>query len=264
MYVPPATLIDNAAIVVVGKVSKIDPTAPPDTEFAIIDVREVLKGDPNIKSVKLMQPALKARLSHRVTVSAGEQGVFILNKIPEPDAYRFGHPSQVVVFNEQTEKEVVASYRKLVEERLKLPTGKPVNGLAARAEVIRERGRIGVRFSIKNVSDKPITICTWIGGQPLQVQWTGPDGKAIESKHYDWMKSARIRGVVKEDFVTIAPGGIVFMGPHGSAMEDFVFNLPDGESKIVVSYSNKNDGANFKIEGVWTGAAASNEVVVKK
>ncbi len=266
IYIPPAVLIDKADIVVVGKVSKIDDTgAGEGREFAIIDVREVLKGDPKLKSVRQLQRALKgARLSHRVSVHLGEQGIFILNKVPGTDAYRIGHPSQVVVFSDKNEKEVLASYKKLVEERLKLVGGKEVNGLVARAEAVKEGGQWIVRFSLKNVSDKPITICAWIGGRHLEVKWIGPDGKAIESKIYDWMKAARIRGLAREDFVTIAPGGVIFIGAHGIAHNGIAFDLPEGESKITISYVNKADGKEFKIGGVWTGKATSNEITVKR
>lgn len=265
-YVAPAVLIDKADIVVIGKVSKIDDMgAGPNQEFAIVDVREVLKGDLKLKSVKQLQPALKgARLSHRVSVNLGEQGIFILNKVPNADAYRIGHPSQVVVFSEKNEKEVVAAYKKLVEDRLKVQGGKEVNGLIARAEVTKEGGQTLVRFALKNVSDKPVTICTWIGGRQLEVKWTGPDGKAIESNHYDWMKAARIRGLAKEDFVAIPPSGVVFFGPRGASDNTFHFPVPMGESKITISYVNMADGKNFMIDGVWTGTVVSNEISIKK
>jgi hypothetical protein len=265
-YIPPAVLIDRADIVVIGRVSRIDDRgAAQGQEFAIIDIREVLKGDPKLKSVKQLQPALKgARLSHRVSVNLGEQGIFILNKITGADAYRIGHPSQVVVFNEKNEKEVVAAYKKLVDDRIKFAGGKEVNGLVARAEVVKDGGQTTVRFALKNASDRPVTICTWIGGRPMEVKWTGPDGKAIESNHYDWMKAARIRAMSKEDFVGIPAGGVMFFGPRGASDNSFTFNLPEGASRITISYTNKADGKEFKIDGVWTGTVASNELVLKK
>lgn len=265
-YVPPAVLIDKADIVVIGKVSKIDDTgAGANQEFAIIDVREVLKGDPKLKSVKQLQPALKgARLSHRVSVNLDEQGIFILNKVPNVDAYRIGHPSQVIVFTDKNEKEVLALYRKIVEERTKFEGGKEVKGLVGRSEIVKQGGQTLVRFALKNVGDKPITICTWIGGRQMEVKWTGPDGKAIESDHYEWMKAARIRGLTKEDFATIPPGGVQFFGPRGATDNGFAFKLPEGESKITLSYTNKEDGKQFKVEGVWTGTVTANEISIKK
>lgn len=265
-YIPPAKLIDRSDIVVIGKVTKIDDTgAGNGQEFAIVQISEVLKGDPKLKSVKQLQPALKgARLSHRVSVNLGEQGIFILNKIPGTGSYRIGHPSQVVVFNEKNEKEVVAAYKKLVEDRIKIAGGKEVNGLVARAEVVNERGTISVHFVLKNVSDKPITVCTWIGGRQMEVKWIGPDGKSIESPHYDWMKAARIRALIKDDFVAIQPGAVLEFGPRGASDNGFTFQWPEGESKITISYVNKADGKNFGLEGVWTGTVTSNEVRMKK
>jgi hypothetical protein len=264
-YVPPAVLIDRADIVVIGKISKIDDTgAGANQEFAIVDIQEVLKGDPKLKSVKQVQPALKGmRLSHRVSVTLGEQGIFILNKVPNVDAYRIGHPAQVVIFNEKNEKDVIASYRKLIADRAKVVGGKAVNGLVARAEVVTEGMRTGVRFSLKNVSDKPITICTWIGGRPLSVRWTGPDGKAYESTHYDWLRTANIRELAKEDFVAIPPGGVLFVAAYGGFDQVFSFKLPEGDSRIVISYLNNADGKQFNIEGVWTGTVVANEITLK-
>lgn len=264
-YIPPAMLIDKADIVVIGKITKIDETgAGPNQEFAIVDIREVLKGDPKLKSVKQLQPALRGmRLSHRVTVSLNEQGIFILNKVPNMDAYRIGHPNQVVTYTEQNEKQVIAMYRKLVEERAKMVSGKEVNGLVARAEVVREGARTGVRFSLKNVSDKPITICNWVGARPLSVRWTGPDNKAIESTHYDWLAAATIRALNKEDFVTIRPGEIHFISPYTQSFEMFNFKLPEGESKIVISYTNDANGKQFDLDGVWTGTVTANEIIMK-
>ena len=265
-YVAPAVLIDKADIVVIGKITKIDDTgAGPNQEFAIVDIREVLKGDPKLKSVKQLQPALKgARLSHRVSVHLDEQGIFILNKVPNQDAYRINHPSQVVVFNDQTEKEVIAAYRKLVEERAKFVGGKEVNGLVGRAEIVNDGGRTGVRFALKNVSNKPMTICTWVGGRPLSVRWTSPDGTALESTHYDWLRAANIRGLTKEDFITIKPGEVHFIGPYTQSHEIFTFKPPEGESKVVVSYVNDAHGKQFEIDGVWTGTVTANDVILKK
>jgi hypothetical protein len=53
-------------------------------------------------------------------------------------------------------------------------------------------------------------------------------------------------------------------GPRGASDNGFTFNLPEGESKITISYANKADGKTFNIEGVWTGTVASNKITLKK
>jgi hypothetical protein len=98
----------------------------------------------------------------------------------------------------------------------------------------------------------------------MEVRWIGPDGKAIESNHYDWMKAARIRGLNKEDFVAIPAGGVMSFGPRGASDNGFAFQLPEGESKVTISYVNKADGKEFKIDGVWTGTVTANEITIKK
>jgi hypothetical protein len=267
-YIPPEILVDRAEIIVVGKVTRIDDTgAGQGQEFAIIDVKEVLKGDPKAKSVKLRQPALKgARLSHRITVAVGESGVFMLNKLANGDAYGFGHPSQIGITTEKTEKTVIEGYKKLIEARSKLAGGKEVNGLVARAEVIKEGGGSSIRFSLRNVSTKPIVICDYVGNRPLEVKWIGPDGKEIESQHYDWLKAARLRPVGPENFITIPAGGTHFISPHlGGADNAFrLDSIPAGENKIAISYTNKTNGEAFKIANVWTGTVTANEITIKK
>jgi hypothetical protein len=265
-YVPREVLIDRSDVIAVGKVIRID-EAGAGQEFAVIEVKEILKGDPKLKTLKLRQPALKgARLSHRVSVSVGENGVFMLEKVANAEGYHFGHPMQIGITTERTEKAVIEEYRKLIEQRTKLPGGKEVNGLVARAEVMKEGGIPSVRFTLHNVSKKPVVICDYIGNRPLAVKWIGPDGKPIESTHYDWLKAARLKALGAENFVTIPPGGTRQMGPHLSAFDSaFLFDsAPRGESKITISYTNETNGEAFKIANVWTGTVIANEVVIKK
>jgi hypothetical protein len=266
-YIPREVLVDRADIIVVGKVTKIDDVgAGQGMEFAVIEVKDVLKGDPKLKSVKQLQPALMGgRLSHRVTVSIGERGVFMLSKIPNSNAYRFPHPSAFSPTTEKTQDATIAEFKKLIEQRAKLPSGKEVNGLVAQAEVVLEGGAHTVRFRLRNVSDKPIIVCNYLGNRPLKVNWVGPDGKEIESMHYDWLKTARLKRIGAQNFVAIAPGGILALGPRGGDLDSLVFdNAPKGESKVTVSFVNGTNGDEFKIKGVWTGTVTANEVVLKK
>ena len=60
------------------------------------------------------------------------------------------------------------------EKKAEPEGGKPVNGLVASAEVVEQQPTkdppyLEVRFRLKNVSDKPITICDYVGNQPLKV-----------------------------------------------------------------------------------------------
>jgi len=83
------------------------------------------------------------------------------------------------------------------------------------AEVVQKPAKgsssFQVRFSLKNVSAKSITVCAWLGYQPLKVRWIGPDGKMHKSAHYDWLAfvdlAALKRGTATEAKVDLQPNG---------------------------------------------------------
>jgi hypothetical protein len=178
---------------------------------------------------------------------------------PERNVYWAKHPGQFVA---EKEAKKIADF---VEARSKLPGGKPVNGLVARAELSEAPGSFQVRFSLKNTTEKPITVCDYVGNRPLQVQWTGPDGKSLESKHYEWLKAARIAALAQKDFFVIQPGGVRFMGeikflsPADKATNfDNVAQV--GKHQITVGFATKENGKQFGLENVWTGTVTAQEV----
>jgi hypothetical protein len=182
--------------------------------------------------------------------------------------------------------------------------GKPVNGLAAVAELTEQPdGWVEVRLSIKNMAEKPVTVCSYSSyycfidptDSHVQVQWTGPNGKKFASKHHNY-PPANNPPVGKQDFVAIAPGKSLRIYPtvrfHPTAMkpvpEERPATDPDlmdkwsrsnaaeaGEHRVVVSFANKftsyprGRGAGgvpndfVEVEGVWTGKVAANEVTFK-
>ena len=84
------------------------------------------------------------------------------------------------------------------------PAGrKPVGGLVASAEVVEQKPPKGapyleVRFQLKNVTDRAITICDYVGNQPLKVRWIGPDGKTLRSDHYGWLRYVDLAGMFQK------------------------------------------------------------------
>jgi hypothetical protein len=154
--------------------------------------------------------------------------------------------------------------------------GKPVKGLVARAEVVEQKPTNGppyfeVHFSLKNVSDKPITICDYVGHQPLKVHWVGPGGKTLKSDHYGWLRYADIAGLTEKNFVTIPAGGILPIGPEGANSAIIFQTTPEkplrfgnvtqpGKHQVTVSFENKEEGKTFNLQGVWTGTVTANEV----
>lgn len=140
--------------------------------------------------------------------------------------------------------------------------GDAVKGLKATADAKVKDGAIEVTLTLTNESDKPITVCTWIGMRAIDVKWVGPDGKPRESLHYEWMKAARIRNVIAEDFVAIEPGKSLVYGPHG---KDSVLQIKDAEKgmhKLTLSFESKQDGKAQGRDGAWIGKVTAAEVAV--
>lgn len=292
--VPPEVLVDEADLIVVGKVAtiQVEPffTIGPRKsdhavyhDVAVVEVASVLKASPHVgkpKEVQIGQPGKKIVTSADIRFRPGQQGIWLLTQDPgrnvywgkqgvwlkDPDrhVYWAKHPGQF-----QSEKEA-KKITDLVEARSKVPGGKPTNGVVARAEILETPGSFQVRFSLKNVSNKPITFCDHVGNRPLQVNWIGPDGQALKSKHYDWLKAADIAGLAESNFVTIPPGGIRFVGSRESYAacnflrpSDKATNFDNvaqtGQHKVTVSYHSKEDGKTFGLEDVWTGTVTAPE-----
>ena len=181
------------------------------------------------------------------------------------------------------------------EKKAEPEGGKLVNGLVASAEVVEQKPAkdppyLEVRFILKNVSDKPITICDYAINHPLKVQWIGPDGKTLRSDHYGWLRFTTIASLSEKNFVTIPAGGVRRMDPGGDFVttpdggvrrigpqgepSGFVFQrTPEkplrfgnvttpGKHRVTVSYTNMEDGKKFNQQKVWTGTVTANEVVL--
>jgi hypothetical protein len=154
--------------------------------------------------------------------------------------------------------------------------GKPVNGLVAAAEVVEHKSAkeppyFEVRFSLKNVSEKPITVCDYAGNQPLKVHWIGPDEKALKSDHYGFLRYVDLAGPTEKNFVTIPAGGVRRIGPEGETSGIIFQRTPEkplrfgnvtqpGKHRVTVSYGNREDGKSFNLQNVWTGTVTANEV----
>jgi len=191
------------------------------------------------------------------------------------------------------------------KDNTKLPKkqegGKEVKGLVALAELVEQpaKGLFEVRLSLKNVSDKAITICYCPYLSQNQVQWIGPDGKMRTSKHNNWPPSNFI--LTKDYFVGIQPGEVRHIVPtirfhaatetpvDGPVRKDLGYwdqvdqegsgdrsNLARaGEHRVTVSFNNVTvgypvgrgpqgrPGAEQAVENVWTGTVTAKEVTFK-
>ena len=155
--------------------------------------------------------------------------------------------------------------------------GKDINGLIASAEVVEQEPAnelpyFEVHFSLKNVTDRPITICDYVGNRPLKVEWMGPDGKTLRSDHYGWLRAAFIASPSEKNFVTIPAGGVRRVGPQGDTSGIVFQPTPEkplrfgnvtapGKHRVTVGYANMEDGKKLNQQDEWTGTVVAHEVV---
>jgi len=276
--VPLEILVDESDMVVAGKVTKVQngvfAVNGRNYDVAVVEVASILKTSPRLgrpMEIKIAQPGAGGlAVSTDIQFHVGQQGVWLLRKDPERDVYWAKHPFQ---FQDAKKQKELAD---LVAVRSKLPGGRAVNGLMARAELIEHKLAKGavsyeVRISLLNTSDRPITLCDYVGNQPLQVQWTGPNGNMLKSHHYDWLEAARLRGITKAEFETIPAQGVRFIGPRSkdygivfqAAAQNSANVVEAGVHRVVVGYANNDSGKQFGLQNVWQGNVNANEVVFK-
>lgn len=271
--IPLEVLVDGADLIVAGQVTDIKPGFPP-FDNAVVKVTKVMKSLPGFgqpKTVVIAQPAAQSPLTVSTSLnrfSVGQEGIWFLTRDPGHQAFWAKHPNHF----RPNQVKVQVQVAELVKTRAKLPEGKAVNGLVARAEIGQQMPAADfpnyaatnneVRFSLKNVSEKPITICNFPGHQPLKVDWAGPKGQ-LKSGHYQGVAKAKLV-LTKDSFVTIPPGGVRFIGPRaGEAGIWFQAPLaPAGQHRITISFSfaNPEEGKQLQIGNVWTGTVTANEV----
>lgn len=97
--IPLDQVIAKADIVVVGKIGKVAAFEGPMVgarthDLGTIDIKEVLKGDPKLKSVKLAWPAAAGGIvtSTDLRYRAGQDGIWILKKDAKADNYWATYP----------------------------------------------------------------------------------------------------------------------------------------------------------------------------
>lgn len=174
-YVAPETYLDEAELVVVGKMTQVNSEAG----TGVIAITEVLKGDADAKQAQVSFSAVPRRQDGRpimmhsamITYAEGADGVWVLvgNMRDANGRYRLNTPG---LHYQPQQVERVRVMLALLKEQ---PWGEPADGLCARTLVHRTRGTVNwalVHFAVKNVSDAPISIP---GGMRVRAVLTGLD-----------------------------------------------------------------------------------------
>jgi hypothetical protein len=261
----PGRLVDESPLIIKATV-----TAHKDS-VAVLHVDKVLKGTLRATEIRIPIPDPAAPKPPAGTfepqLKIGTQSILVLNK---PHANGFYFPERP-----QRQKPVKeeAEIAKLIAARLRLRGGPEVEGLTLRAELVEDStANWHLEVSLKNVSSDPITVCPSSATRPLQVAWTGPDGKTRESRHYARDLKSTLH---KSHFITLQPGEVRFVYPFSTGhpicfrpaplrtdTAKFINPAAVGRHAVVVSFENRSDGKPFGIPNVWAGKVTAPEIAI--
>ena len=112
---------------------------------------------------------------------------------------------------------------------------------------------IDLTMLLVNVSDKPVTICTFPQVERLVITAVGPEADTLRLDQYAWVQLARLRAIGPGDFVTLQPNesyqekALLHSGYFKSA----------GTYQLSAIFTNRLDGIKFAMPDVWTGSVSS-------
>lgn len=177
MALPMEILVDEADLIVVGKVAGIQDggfdVGGRKYDVTVVEITGVLKALPQLGQPKIAhvgQPAAGGGIAVSTDIGfrPGQQGVWLLGKDPGRNVFWARHPSQ---FQDGGKQKEISD---MIAARKSLPGGEAVQGLVARAEIVESKPTKGpatfeARLSVRNVSDKPLSVCVFPGLQGLKI-----------------------------------------------------------------------------------------------
>ena len=253
-WTPTELLVLQARTIVEAEVTAVEPGPkakprdaddkdPPSAyDVVTLSVSAVLKGDAELKQVRLAQPAADRRMmaSTDLTFRRGQAGIWILGSPDEAGLHRIGYPGSVL---KRDRKQDVAT---MVAAHAKLPWGKPVGGLAGVVVPATDMGyppdgSLSVVLAVRNASDQPLMLNTHAGHRPIGGRVTAPDGDAVQLKLYAWLKRARLKPPTVASLRVLEPGGTRVLTPTGSDWPDRIVLRPKAEPgtyRVRMTYAN--------------------------
>ena len=267
--IPLEKRVKQADLVVVGKITKVENVMDGNAELAVgtITVSEVIKGDKDMKEVKLawrtgrvLDPNtgmwFEVRTSVDIRYSKGQEGIWGLTEDPKnKDRFKARYPGYPIKSDEEKLKEV-RGYATEKYEHKEIPA-KPVNGLLAEVKALNSPlypgDDIEVDFRLTNVREKgEIQIVDFeMLGLTLRPVVTGPKGRKIP-----W-PAARVMMEPPEYPTAVLQAGAFY----GRKITLSSSNLRQpGRYSLAIRYGNN---MTLKEKGFecWTGELPSNTVV---
>ncbi len=267
--IPLEKRVKQADLVVVGKITKVENVMDGNAELAVgtITVSEVIKGDKDMKKVKLawrtgrvLDPNtgmwFEVRTSVDIRYSKGQEGIWVMTRDPKnKDRFKARYPGYPIKSDEEKLKEV-RGYATEKYEHKEIPA-KPVNGLLAEVKVLNSPlypgDDLAVDFRLTNVRKKgEIQIVDFeMLGLTLRPIVTGPKGEKIP-----W-PAARVMMEPPEYPTAVLQAGAFY----GRKITLSSSNLRQpGRYSLAIRYSN-NMALKEKGFECWTGELPSNTVV---
>ncbi len=268
-YIPTEVRILEADLIVTGSIVKQLPNITRDKRaYAVgqIKIDKVLKGDPKLKTASLAWIA--PRGGPGIVVSdgpigykVGQTGVWVLRYDAAHKVYEAPYPKDRMNLGEAR---AVAVKLKALE---KLVWSKAVNGLQMSSHIeqrdmrnakvqikgkpVKAISQASMYVLFKNTGKKPITLVHYRFDKPLDLKFTGPDGKPIAVRMYG-PAPAKLPPLSNWNFIPIAPGQTRAVG-YGVGLGTLT---KAGQYKVDLSYKNKRDGAALGFKNVWKGELA--------
>jgi len=274
-YAPLEARVAEADLVVVGKLETLGAAIQIEGlpwQTGTIEIAEVLKGRKATKQATLAWPELPEgrRVANApVTYRAGTDGVWILRKSPDADAYTAPYRGDRQAPTQKAK--VVAVVARLAE----LKWGEAVDGVSLAVLVthrsmkegsaVRIRGkRVDVKESLealvlaRNTSEKAIQLLDYPLDGAVTLSVVDPDGQPMRVALYPQFRAGYVLKLNRYHLTSVPAGGIVCLQHTRLPMSP-----KTGVFKIGATYANQRDATALKAT-VWKGkieAPALNEKV---
>jgi len=262
-YAPLEARVAEADLVVVGKLETLGAVIQIEGrpwQTGAIEITEVLKGRKATKQATLAWPKLpEGRMvaNAPVTYRAGADGVWILRKSPDADAYTAPYRPD---HQAPTQKaKVVAVVARLAE----LKWGEAVDGVSLtvlvthrsmKGSAVRTRGKpVDVKESLealvlaRNTSEKAIQLLDYPVDRAVTISALDPDGQPMGVALYPQFRAGYELKLNRYHLSSVPAGGIVCLKHTRLPMSP-----KTGVFKIGATYANQRDATPLKAT-VWKG-----------
>ncbi len=251
-YVPEAIRLMTAEYVVVGTMGNVNQVGRDIT--GTLTITEVLKGKPAGKTVEMAWADLSQFGGGRGHQN-GQTGVWLLSK-GRNGKYATGYPGNFLPANQT--KRVKQSLKDIENMNWVKADGLAVayvletqNARGARVPAGQPNptARLVIYPVVRNVSDKPLHVCAFTPDKPFAIKMKTPTGSKVTGNLYPRPNNQKIH---QRFFHKLEPGQTKAL-TYGLSL----YLNEIGVYQVDMSFKSTRDGAEFKLDNVWTGELKS-------